>query len=176
MTEYSTGLSADAEPDEGITSGPDGNVWFSEFSGDRIGRITTGALSFACITNNGANTVSVIDTDTNTVVATVALGSAPWGVAVNPVASFAYVTSTGSGGNKVSVINTINNTVAATCRGVDPLGVAVNSAGTTVYVTNYNDSTVVVIKTSTNAVVATVPVGTIRMASRSIRPAPLPMW
>jgi hypothetical protein len=31
----------------GITAGPDGNLWFTEFIGDRIGRITTGAVPAA---------------------------------------------------------------------------------------------------------------------------------
>ena len=39
-----------------------------------------------------SNNVSVIDTATNTVVATVAVGSSPFGVAVNPAGTRAYVT------------------------------------------------------------------------------------
>ena len=31
--------SAATQPD-GITTGPDGNLWFTEYNGDRIGRIT----------------------------------------------------------------------------------------------------------------------------------------
>ena len=37
--EYSAGISAGAQPVD-ITAGPDGNLWFAEFVGDRIGRIT----------------------------------------------------------------------------------------------------------------------------------------
>jgi streptogramin lyase len=45
ITEFSAGLSADAEP-WGITSGPDGNLWFTEQLGNRIGRITpTGVIT-----------------------------------------------------------------------------------------------------------------------------------
>jgi YVTN family beta-propeller protein len=43
------------------------------------------------VTNAGSNTVSVIDPATNTVVATVPVGSGPAGVAVTPNGTFAYV-------------------------------------------------------------------------------------
>jgi uncharacterized repeat protein (TIGR01451 family) len=39
VTEFSAGISASAGP-AGITTGPDGNLWFTEQSGNRIGRIT----------------------------------------------------------------------------------------------------------------------------------------
>jgi streptogramin lyase len=39
VTEFSAGITAFAQP-FGITAGPDGNVWFTEFFGNRIGRIT----------------------------------------------------------------------------------------------------------------------------------------
>ncbi len=44
-----------------------------------------GAASFAYITNSGSNTVSVIDTTTNKVTATVKVGSDPSGVAIASV-------------------------------------------------------------------------------------------
>jgi sugar lactone lactonase YvrE len=39
ITEFSAGTRGNAQPD-GITAGPDGNLWFTEFLGNRIGRIT----------------------------------------------------------------------------------------------------------------------------------------
>ena len=39
ITEFSTGMSASAQP-SGIAAGPDGNLWFTERSADNIGRIT----------------------------------------------------------------------------------------------------------------------------------------
>src|ERR1700737_133301 len=39
VTEFSAGITASAGP-EGITAGPDGNLWFAEFNRARIGRIT----------------------------------------------------------------------------------------------------------------------------------------
>jgi YVTN family beta-propeller protein len=54
------------------------------------------------VANAGSNTVSVIDGTTNTVVATVTVGTTPFGVAVNPTTNRIYVTNSGS--NTVSVI------------------------------------------------------------------------
>ena len=64
------------------------------------------------MTNLVSGTVSVIDTATNTVVATVPVES-PGGVAVNPAGTFAYVAS-GAADGIVSVIDTATNTVVAT--------------------------------------------------------------
>ncbi|PEQ45635.1 YncE family protein, partial [Bacillus cereus] len=80
--------------------------------------------NFAYATNSGSNNVSVIDTSTNTVVATVLVGNSPFGVAITPDGNFAYVTNSGS--NNVSVIDTSTNTVVATVLvGSLPLGVAI---------------------------------------------------
>jgi hypothetical protein len=41
ITEFSTGITEGSSP-SGIAAGPDGNLWFTEPRGDRIGRIGTG--------------------------------------------------------------------------------------------------------------------------------------
>ena len=64
------------------------------------------------MTNQIAGTVSVIDTTTNTVVATVTVGAQPGGVGVNPAGTFAYVANNVSG--NVSVIDAATNAVVAT--------------------------------------------------------------
>jgi len=69
-----------------------------------------GARPFAYITNYNDKTVSVIDTTTNTVIATVNVGNEPIGVAVT--GKNVYVTNQAS--NTVSVINTKTNKVTAT--------------------------------------------------------------
>lgn len=116
------------------------------------------ASPFAYISNVGDNTVSVIDTASNTVVATVPVGHAPRGVAVNHTATRIYVTNWADG--TVSVIDTSTNIVTATIPvGNEPYGAAVNPTGTRVYVTNFASDTVSVIDTVSNAVVDTVPVG-----------------
>ena len=111
----------------------------------------------AYITNSSSNTVSVIDTATNTVSATIPVGVVPIAVAVTPDGSKVYVTNTNS--FTVSVIDTATNTVSATIPlGPFPEGVAVSPDGTKVYVAVFFN-TVSVIDTATNTVSATVPVG-----------------
>ena len=51
------------------------------------------AEPFFYVTNNGNDTVSVIDTATNSITATVPVGARPSGVAITPDGSFAYVVS-----------------------------------------------------------------------------------
>jgi YVTN family beta-propeller protein len=81
------------------------------------------AAPFAYVTNyNFAGTVSVIDTATNTVVATVDVGSFPLSVAVTPNGQRAYVTNQSS--KSVSVIDAATNAVVATVPvGLGPQGV-----------------------------------------------------
>ncbi|MGD0406565.1 MAG: YncE family protein, partial [Candidatus Bathyarchaeia archaeon] len=102
---------------------------------------------------------------TNTVTATVPVGSEPIGVAVTPDGAYAYVTNYGGGyygSGSVSVISTATNTVTATVTvGSEPIGVAVTPNGAYAYVTNYGSGYYVsVISTATNTVTATVTVGT----------------
>jgi len=91
----------------------------------------------AYITNaSSLNTsVSVIDTATNTVTATIPVGGGPFGVAVTPDGSKAYVTNLESA--TATVIAAATNTVVATIPvGNSPLGVAVSPDGSKVYVAN----------------------------------------
>ena len=112
---------------------------------------------WAYISNFSDGTVSVIDTATNTVTATVMVGAGPLGVAVTPDGAHVYVVN--SGDNTVSVIATATNTVGAPVPvGACPFGVAVTPDGAHVYVTN-SDNTISVIATATNTVGAPVPVG-----------------
>ena len=82
-------------------------------------------------------------------------GAGPTGTAC---AALAYISNTCS--YNVSVIDTSNNTVVATVPmiGLSPEGVAVNPAGTRVYVTNPagNNPNINVIDTSSNTVVAVI--------------------
>src|SRR5207302_10648099 len=93
------------------------------------------AAPLAYITDESANALSIVDTSTNTVVATVPVGTVPIGVAVTPDGSGVYVANSGDG--TVSVIDTSTNTVVATVPvGVVPIGVAVTPDGSGVYVAN----------------------------------------
>src|SRR5438105_1116204 len=92
------------------------------------------AAPFAYITNGGSNSVSVIDTATNRVVATIPFGSNPRGLAIDSNGSSVYVTNFGSG--TVSVIDVATNTVIGSPIdvGFHPYGIAVNPSGTRLYV------------------------------------------
>jgi YVTN family beta-propeller protein len=118
----------------------------------------------AYITNYDDNTVSVIDTTTNTVVKTIPVGLGPFGVAVSPDGARTYVTNYGnqvSSSNSVSVIDTATDIViAAIPVGSYPFGVAVTPDNTKVYVTNTASASVSVIDTATNTVSKTIIVGT----------------
>jgi YVTN family beta-propeller protein len=93
------------------------------------------SLAFAYIANNISDTVSVIDTESNTVTATIPVGAAPLGVAVTPDGNSVYVTNISA--STVSVIDTATNTVSATIPvgfSGAPKGVAVTPDGSKVYV------------------------------------------
>src|SRR5438132_284843 len=125
------------------------------------------AAPVAYITNFEDDTVSVLDTATETVTATVPVGADPYGVAVGPDGRRVYVANVEDA--TVSVLDTATNTIVDTVPvGASPGGVAVSPAGTRVYVANACgtdsgcnsfDGLVSVIDTATNAIVATVPVG-----------------
>jgi YVTN family beta-propeller protein len=113
----------------------------------------------AYITNQFANTVSVIDTARNTVTATIPVGTNPVGVAVSPNGSTVYVTNYVS--NTVSVIDAATAMVSATIPvGSGPLGVAVHPDSGAVYVADSQSNDLSVIDPTTKVVIATIPVGT----------------
>jgi YVTN family beta-propeller protein len=117
------------------------------------------AVTFGYVPNANDNTVSVIDTATNSVVATINLpvGAIPKGVATTPDGTHAYVINDGN--FTVSVIDTANNTVVTTIPADDPSGVAITPDGTHAYVTSRSENTVSVIDIASNTVVAMIPVG-----------------
>ncbi len=115
-------------------------------------------IANAYITNAGSNTVSVLDTSSNSVTATIAVGPNPVSVAVSPSRSMAYVTNAGS--NTVSVIDTGSLTVVKNVTvGGNPVSLAITPDGSQIYVANARSNSVSVINTATNTVTATIPVG-----------------
>lgn len=135
-----------------------------------IATIAVGAIPFgvainpvyaeAYVANDGANTLSVIDTGNNTVLATVALGGSgagSSGVVVSPNGLTAYVTL--SLDNSVAVVDIPTKTVIKlTAVGKTPEGLAIDFSGKYVYTANQGDGTVSVLDTSSNSVVATIPI------------------
>lgn len=121
-------------------------------------KATPAPVYFAYIANQFSNSVSVVNTTTNTVVATVPVGAHPTGVAASADGSSVYITNNGD--NTVSVINTATNTVSATIPvGTAPYGICVSPDGNRVYVANQNSGSISVINTTSNALIATVNVG-----------------
>jgi uncharacterized repeat protein (TIGR01451 family) len=124
--------------------------------------------TYAYIANQGNNNVSIINTVNNTVITTVNVGTAPYGVAFSPDKTKVYITNHGSG--TVSVIDTLTNNVTNTINvGSSPEGVVATPDGTKVYVANWDNNNVTVINTATNTVTATVNVG-IRPRGISVTP------
>jgi YVTN family beta-propeller protein len=117
------------------------------------------AWHFVYVTNS--NNVTVIDTNTNTVVTRIPVGIAPSGVAVAPDGKHVYVANSDYShdhDSTVSVINTATNTVVATFTVLqNPYAVAVSPDGRRLYVTAaLRSDAVSVIDTATNTQVAVV--------------------
>ena len=117
-----------------------------------------------------SKTVSVIDTQNNTVVKTIPIGNftiddIPTEIAFNPDNGDMYVVNEGNetviaGNGSISVIDTQNNTVSQNIPvGVLPSAIAFNPDNATAYVVNQESKTVSVIDTQNNTVVKTIPIG-----------------
>lgn len=120
--------------------------------------VTPEQPAFVYVANNESNNVSVINTATSQVVATIPVGMSPYGVSVSGDGSRVYVANFNS--NTVSVINTATNEVINTIRvGLLPVGVSVSRDGSRVYVANRGSNSVSVINAATNEVIATIGVG-----------------
>ncbi len=108
------------------------------------------------IADNADNTVSVIDTATNRVIATTPLSAPPQYVAIAPNGRRAYVTTYNDAdgtGSAVHVMNTATNTVVATIPvGINPYAAAVTPDGQHLYVPNHGSQDLSVINTRTNSV------------------------
>jgi YVTN family beta-propeller protein len=107
------------------------------------------------------SSVSVIDTSTDVVIATIQVGAFPFGVAVSPDGTKVYVANLGDG--TVSVIDIATNVVTATVQVEYPFGVAVTPDGTKVYVTSAASGIVSVIDTATDTVIDTFDLGTLSL-------------
>src|ERR1700722_467250 len=125
--------------------------------GSQVAQAQSPTGPFAYVTNQSSNSVSVIDTSTNTLVTTIALCTdcslAPAGLAVTPDGSRVYVANRGNG--TVSVIATSTNTISATiaippcdCASSSPAGVAITPDGTRAYVTDTSRNAIEVIDTN----------------------------
>jgi len=105
---------------------------------------------------NSDGTVSVIDTHTNEVIATVEVGRSPASVAVSPAANEAYVVN-GNGGT-VSVIDTRAYEVVHTIQGSGG-DIAVDPSAGVLFLGNEGDGTVTVLDAHTREPVKIIRVG-----------------
>jgi uncharacterized repeat protein (TIGR02543 family) len=120
------------------------------------------AAPFAYVSSFGQDRVTVVDGANGSIAATILLGGGamPYGVAVNPTGTRAYVAN--FGGGSVSVIDTtatppqqVPGSPITVCAvpGCMPQGIAVNADGTRVYVANA-DGSISVIDATTNTLLA----------------------
>lgn len=112
------------------------------------------ASTEAWITDSGSDTVFIIDTETNSVAATISsaqgMFNLPWGIVFSPDGVFCYIVNDDS----VSVISTAARTLVKSIN-LSSIGytiAAITPNGFFVYATNSLDHTVAIIDTSTNTV------------------------
>jgi YVTN family beta-propeller protein/VCBS repeat-containing protein len=114
--------------------------------------------NYAYVGNEGSDTVSVINTATNTVTTTIPVAEPPVALAFNPSGTLAYVANDSG----ITVIDTATNTVTTTIPNPNgpysPTAVALSPNGAQAYV-SYANGTVAVINTATNTITSTIPVG-----------------
>jgi YVTN family beta-propeller protein len=119
------------------------------------GTIAAGPKAY--VGNFNDNTVSVVDTASGTVVATVPVAVGPHGMAATPDGRTVYVS--GDGSSTVSVIDAIADKVARTIEvGKMPHGLALTPDGRTLLVAVSGEDRVALVDTANQTVVATVPV------------------
>jgi YVTN family beta-propeller protein len=118
-----------------ILLGEDPSGFGSFIAGPVYPEYITALHPTAYITNSDDNTVSVINTETYEVVATIPVGDHPEGIAISPDSHRAYVTNNES--ETVSVINTTSNRVIKTIPvGTEPMGICMAPDGSKIYVAN----------------------------------------
>lgn len=101
---------------------------------DAIGITPDGTKAY--VANSGDNTVSVINTATNTVIASaIPAGAGPFGFSFTPDGSQVYVTNYND--NAITVINTAANTPTTVPEILGPFAAAVTPNGKQVFVPNY---------------------------------------
>jgi streptogramin lyase len=115
-TNFTIGLTAKSEP-FGITSGPDGNLWFTELLADKIGMITPGSpntiTEFSIVDpSTNLNMSGTLPQSTITVLSTSGFTSAGT-LKIQTTTGFATVTYTGISGNTFTGCSGGSGTLAA---------------------------------------------------------------
>ncbi len=116
------------------------------------------AEPFAYVANDFSDDVSVIDTASNVVVATIPVGDGPDSLIISPDGTLAYVANFFSA--SVSVIDTTSQSIIATLPAGDgPDSLTISPDGTLAYVANFFSASVSVIDTTSQSIIATLPAG-----------------
>ena len=119
-------------------------------------------------------TVSVIDANSNAIVAAIPVGRGCWcvgadGITVAPDGANVYVTNDGD--DTISIIDTTTNTVIGTVGISDPAALAVSPDSTRLYaLSGFNPATLHVVDTSTRAILASVPLGVVQAYGMALTP------
>lgn len=113
----------------------------------------------AYVNNIFSHTISVVETENNTVLETIPSGGFfPWNIATTPDNAFIYTVNSGS--DNVAVLSTASNTIVANIPvRRQPLWIDITPDGAFAYVSNSRANNISVINTATNTVVSEVPVG-----------------
>ena len=110
------------------------------------------------VLNEGARTLSVLNTLTNSIETTVPLEGDPRGAESVPYESSVYITVNST--NRVAVLDNRTNRLKASIPvGSSPVGIAVNPRPPFIYVANNYSNTVSIIDSRTNTVTGEIPVG-----------------
>jgi len=112
----------------------------------------------AYVANFDSDSVTPVDTATNTAGTAITVGIEPYGIAITPDGRTAYVTNAGS--DSVTPIDTATNTAGTAIPvGSGPDAVAITPDGKTAYVANFDSHSVTPIDTATNTAGTAIAVG-----------------
>jgi YVTN family beta-propeller protein len=116
-----------------------------------------GAIVYVCNASSFSNSVSVINTATNTVIATVTVGALPYGVVFSSDSTRAYVSNIS--GNSVSVLDAqAHSLITNVLIGASPIGVALTPDGSQLYVAVSGNDKVNIVSTATNTMTGSISV------------------
>jgi YVTN family beta-propeller protein len=114
--------------------------------------------SMVYVSNEKGNSITVIDSDTQTVKQTVEVGRRPRGITISNDGKFLYLCASDEDG--VEVIDTATMKVVRTLQsGPDPELFILHPSGNPLYIANEDDAEVTVLDVNQNKILAQVPVG-----------------
>jgi streptogramin lyase len=109
ITEFTAGITSGSIP-EGIAAGPDGNLWFTEFGGNRIGRITPAGV----VTEFSAGITS---------------GSSPAGIAAGPDGNLWFTEFSGNRIGRITPAGVVTEFSTGITSNSGPIGIAAGPDG-----------------------------------------------